>query len=122
MSIVSKILYGILGIVLLALALGFAVQTQRLGKAQNQALEALKMAEAYKGSLESLQAATEAQVKSAKAAENAALKRAKVAKIEADKAKKENYDLQEALNANRDWANQPIPSGVRKSLTEAGSN
>lgn len=112
----TKLLYGITAVIL-ALALGgFAVQTARLSKAENRAVEATNLAREYKGSLESLERAVAAQAKSDKAARESLEKRAKVAEQLAAKAKKENHDLQEALEANRDWAVEPIPDRVRNAI------
>ena len=108
----TKLLYGITAL-LLALALGgFAAQTHRLSKAENRAVEATKLAEAYQGSLESLERAVAAQAKSDKAARESLEARAKVAEQLAAKTKKENHALQEALEANRDWAVEPLPGSV----------
>ena len=108
----TKILYGITAVIL-ALALGTsAVQTYRLSKAENRAVEAVKLAEGYRGSLESLERAVAAQAKSEKAVREALENRAKKAEALAAKTKKENYALQEALEANRDWATEPIPGSV----------
>lgn len=107
-----KILYGITALIL-ALALGgFAVQTHRLSKAQNRAVEATKKAEEAQGSLESLERAVAAQAKSDKAAREALVSRAKRAEELAAKTKKENHALQEALAASPDWTREPIPDGV----------
>ena len=112
----TKLLYGITALIL-ALALGgFAVQTARLSKAENRAVAATKLAEEYRGSLESLERAVAARAKSDKAARESIEKRAKVAEQLAAKTKKENHDLKEALAASPDWAGQPIPDGVRNSI------
>lgn len=101
----------------LAIALGgLAVQTQRLGKAENRAVEATKLAGEYQRSLESLERVVAAQAKSDKAARESLEKRAKVAEQLAAKTKKENHALQEALSDNPDWASQPIPGGVLNSI------
>ena len=112
----TKLLYGITAL-LLALALGgFAVQTHRLGKAENRAVEATKLAGEYQHSLESLERAVAAQAKSDKAARESLEKRAKVAEQLAAKTKKENHDLKEALAASPDWASQPVPDRVRNAI------
>ena len=112
----TKLLYGITAIIL-ALALGgFAAQTHRLSKAENRAVEATKLAGEYQRSMESLERAVAAQAKSDKAARESLEKRAKVAEQLAAKTKKENYALQEALEANRDWAVEPIPDSVRNAI------
>ena len=112
----TKLLYGITALIL-ALALGaFAVQTARLSKAQNRAVEATQLAGEYQRSLESLERAVAAQAKSEKAALESLENRAKVAEQLAAKTKKENHDLKEALAASPDWAGQPIPDGVRNSI------
>ena len=112
----TKLLYGITALIL-AVALSLVgVQTHRLGKAQNRAVEATQMAQEYQRSLESLERATAAQAKSDKAAKEALANRAKKAEVLAAKTKKENHDLKEALAANPDWASQPIPAGVLNSI------
>lgn len=112
----TRLLYGITAVIL-ALALGgFAVQTQRLGKAENRAVEATKLAGEYQRSLESLERAVAAQAKSEKAARESLEKRAKVAEQLAAKTKKENNALQEALAGSPDWASQPVPDRVRNAI------
>ena len=112
----TKLLYGITALIL-ALALGgFAVQTQRLGKAENRAVEATKLAGEYQRSLESLERAVAAQAKSDKIARESLEKRAKVAEQLAAKTKKENHDLKQALEANADWTREPIPDRVRNAI------
>ena len=112
----TKLLYGITALIL-ALALGgFAVQTHRLGKAENRAVEATNLAGEYQRSLESLERAVAAQAKSDKAARESLEARAKVAEQLAAKTKKENHALQEALAASPDWAGQPIPDVVLDSI------
>ena len=112
----TKLLYGITALIL-ALALGgFAAQTHRLSKAENRAVEATKLAVEYQRSLESLERAVAAQAKSDKAARESLDNRAKVAEQLAAKTKKENHALQEALEANRDWAVEPIPDSVRNAI------
>ena len=112
----TKLLYGITALIL-ALALGgFAVQTARLGKAENRAVEATNLAGEYQRSLESLERAVAARAKSDKAARESLENRAKKAEQLASKAQKENHDLKQALEANRDWAVEPIPAGVLNSL------
>ena len=112
----TKLLYGITALILALAIGGFAAQTHRLGKAENRAVEATKLAEAYQGSLESLERAVAAQAKSDKAARESLENRAKKAEQLAAKAQKENHDRKQALEANRDWAVEPIPAGVLNSL------
>ena len=108
----TKLLYGITALIL-ALALGgLAVQTQRLGKAENRAVEATKLAGEYQRSLESLERAVAAQEKSDKLARESLEARAKKAEALAAKTKKENHALQEALAGSPDWAREPIPGSV----------
>ena len=112
----TKLLYGITALIL-ALALGgFAVQTHRLSKAENRAVEATKLAEGYRGSLESLERAVAAQAKSDKAARESLENRAKRAEALAAKTKKENHALQEALAGSPDWTSQPVPDRVRNAI------
>lgn len=112
----TKLLYGITALIL-ALALGgAAVQTHRLSKAENRAVEAAKLAEGYRGSLESLERAVAAQAKSEKAARESLEARAKRAEALAAKTKKENHALQEALAASPDWTREPIPDRVRNAI------
>ncbi len=113
----TKLLYGITALIL-ALALGAAaVQTHRLSKAENRAVEATKKAEEYQGSLESLQRAVAAQAKSDQAARESLANRAKRAEELAAKTKKENHALQEALRASPDWASEPVPDSVRNAIS-----
>ena len=113
----NKILYGITAVILVLALGGAAVQTARLSKAENRAVEATKLAGEYQRSLESLERAVAAQAKSDKIARESLEKRAKVAEQQAAKAKKENHALQEALAASPDWAGQPIPDGVLDALS-----
>ena len=108
----TRLLYGITAMIL-ALALGgFAVQTHRLSKAENRAVEATKLAGEYQRSMESLERAVAAQAKSDKAARESLENRAKKAEALAAKTKKENHALQEALAASPDWTREPIPDSV----------
>ena len=108
----TRLLYGITALIL-ALALGgFAVQTARLSKAENRAVEATKLAGEYQRSMESLERAVAAQAKSDKATRESLENRAKRAEALAAKTKKENHALQEAIAASPDWASQPIPAWV----------
>ena len=112
----TRLLYGITAVIL-ALALGgFAVQTHRLSKAENRAVEATKLAGEYQRSMESLERAVAAQAKSDKAARESLEARAKRAEQLAAKTKKENHALQEALAASPDWAGQPVPDRVRNAI------
>lgn len=112
----TKLLYGITAVIL-ALALGgFAVQTHRLGKAENRAVEATNLAGEYQRSLESLERAVEAQAKSDQAARESLENRAKRAEELAAKTKKENHALQEALAASPDWTREPIPDAVKEAI------
>ena len=114
----TKLLYGITAVIL-ALALGgFAVQTHRLSKAENRAVEATNLAGEYQRSLESLERAVAAQAKSDQAARESLENRAKRAEELAAKTKKENHDLQEALAASPDWAGQPVPDRVRNAIRD----
>ena len=112
----TKLLYGTTAVILALAIGGVAVQTHRLSKAENRAVEAVKLAEGYRGSLESLERAVAAQAKSEKAARESLENRAEKAEQLASKAKKENHALKEALKANRDWATQPIPGSVRNAI------
>ena len=112
----TKILYGITALILALAIGGAAVQTYRLSKAENRAVEATNLAGEYQRSLESLERAVAAKAKSDKAARESLEARAKVAEQLAAKTKKENHALQEALAASPDWAGQPIPDGVRESI------
>ena len=115
-------LYKITALVLAVLVAigvgGFAVQTQRLGKAENRAVEATKLAGEYQRSLESLERAVAAQAKSDKAARESLENRAKRAEALAAKTKKENHALQEALAASPDWTREPIPDRVLDAIRD----
>ena len=112
----TKILYGITALILALAIGGAAVQTYRLSKAENRAVEATKLAEVYQGSLESLERAVEAQAKSDRATLESLENRAKKAEQLASKAQKENHALKQALEANRDWDIEPIPAGLLNAL------
>ena len=112
----TKLLYGITAVILALAIGGAAVQTHRLSKAENRAVEAAKLAEGYRGSLESLERVVAAQAKSNKAVQESLGNRAKKAKQLNSKAQKENHALKEALKANRGWAVEPIPAGVLNSI------
>ena len=112
----TKLLYGFTAVILALAGGGFAVQTHRLSKAENRAVEATKLAGEYQRSLESLERAVAAQAKSEKAARESLENRAKVAEQLAAKTKKENHDLKEAIAASPDWAGQPIPDSVRNAI------
>ena len=114
----TKLLYGITAVILALAIGGAAVQTHRLSKAENRAVEAAKLAEGYRGSLESLERAVAAQTKSEKTARESLENRAKKAEALAAKTKKENHALQEALKATPDWARQPIPGGVLDAIRD----
>ena len=114
----TRLLYGITAVIL-ALALGgFAVQTHRLSKAENRAVEATNLAGEYQRSMESLERAVAAQAKSDQAARESLENRAKRAEALAAKTKKENHDLQEALAASPDWTREPIPDGVLDAIRD----
>lgn len=108
----TKLLYGITALILAAALSAAGVQTYRLGKATNRAVEATQLAGEYQRSLESLERAVAAKAKSDKAARESLEARAKVAEQLAAKTKKENHALQEALAASPDWTREPIPAGV----------
>ena len=112
----TKILYGITALILALAIGGAAVQTTRLRKAENRAVEATNLAGEYQRSLESLERAVAAQAKSEKTARESLEKRAKVAEQLAAKTKKENHALQEALAASPDWTREPIPDRVRDAI------
>lgn len=114
----TKLLYGITAVVLALAIGGAAVQTRRLSKAENRAVEATNLAGEYQRSLESLERAVAAQAKSEKAAREALVNRAKRAEELVAKTKKENHALQEALNASPDWAREPIPERVRNAIRD----
>ena len=113
-----KITVLVLAVLVAIGAGGFAVQTQRLGKAENRAVEATKLAGEYQRSLESLERAVAAQAKSDKAARESLEARAKKAEQLAAKTKKENHALQEALNASPDWTREPIPDRVLDAIRD----
>jgi uncharacterized alpha/beta hydrolase family protein len=116
--LLTKLLYGITAVILALAIGGAAVQTHRLSKAENRAVEATKLADGYRGSLESLERAVAAQTKSEKAAREALVNRAKRAEELAAKTKKENHALQEALAASPDWTREPIPAGVLDAIRD----
>lgn len=108
----------LLAFLLAALALAGAWGWQ----GQNAAKEARAEASLYQGRLQASEAAVEALVQSAKKNEIVLVARAKKAEARATTLKKDNRALQEALDANRDWADQPVPSGVFDALRGQGGN
>ena len=92
------------------------VQTARLGKATDRAVAASAQAEEYRRSLSTLQAAREAEKKDAEKAALVLKRRAATAEVIAKQAQKESEALREALKVNRDWADVPLPAGVRDAL------
>ena len=89
-------------------------------KADSRAVAAQTQADLYQRSYEGEKAAREALVESAVRAEKALVARAVYAEALLTKSKKDNRALQEALNANREWADAPVPDGVRDALRSAG--
>lgn len=116
----TKLLYGITALILALLLGALGVQTHRLSKAENRAVEATQLAGEYQHSLESLERAVEARAKADAAARKVLQDRAKRAEALAAKIKKENYALQEALAASPDWTREPIPDSVRDALSGEG--
>ena len=114
----TKLLYGITALILAVALSAVGVQTHRLGKAENRAVEATKLAGEYQRSMESLERAVAAQAKSDQAARESLENRAKRAEELAAKTKKENHALQEALNASPDWTREPIPDGVLDAIRD----
>ena len=114
----TKLLYGITALILALAIGGAAVQTTRLSKAENRAVEATKLAGEYQRSLESLERAVAARAKSDEAARESLANRAKRAEELAAKTKKENHALQEALAASPDWAREPIPDIVLDAIRD----
>lgn len=89
---------------------------------QNAAKAARAEVILYQGRLQSSVAAVGALAQSAKKNETVLVARAKKAEARAATLKKDNRALQEALDANRDWADHPIPSGVFDALRGQGGN
>lgn len=112
----NKIIAIITAVIVAGLISVIGVQTTRLSKADSRAVEATKLAGEYKGSLDSLEALRRAEKKAADSAAAVLKKRAAQAEKDAANAKKESESLREALKANPDWANAPLPAGVRQSL------
>lgn len=102
---------------LLAILLAALVAVGLWGKtASNRAVAAQTQADQYQRSYEDEKRAREALVESAKRAEAALVARAKKAEAKAITYKKDNRALQEALDANRGWADEPVPAGVLDAL------
>ena len=114
----NKILYGITAVILALAIGGAAVQTHRLSKAENRAVEATNRAGEYQRSLEGLERAVAARAKSDKAARESLENRAKRAEALAAKTRKENNALQEALAASPDWTREPIPDSVLDAIRD----
>ena len=89
-------------------------------KADSRAVATQTQADLYQRSWEDEKAAREALVESAVRAEKALVTRAVYAERLLTKSRKDNRALQEALNANRGWADEPVPVGVRDAIRAAG--
>ena len=87
-----------------------------LQEARKGAQEASQRADLAQGSLEALKARTEALVASHEKERQALQDRAKAAQAEKEAYAKQNQDLKKALEDNPDWANTPVPDGVRRAL------
>jgi hypothetical protein len=109
----NKILAALL-IVALAGIVGLGVM---LRKADSRAVEATKRAEVYQRSFEAEKAAVGALEKSLAAQKKASAEYVKRAATDRAIAKQLKENLDEALKANRDWADQPVPDSVRDALT-----
>lgn len=114
----TRLLYGITALLLAALLTGLAWQTERLRKAENRAVVATEKAGEYQRSLESSEALL-AQLRKTQQTERRVLEdRAKAQAAALAKARKEANDLKQAIEANRDWADQPIPPDVARVLNQ----
>lgn len=109
----NKILAALL-IVALAGMVGLGVM---LRKADSRAVEATKKADLYQRSYNTEKAAVGALEKSLLASRAASLEAQRRAATDRVIAKQLKDSLDEALKANRDWAEQPVPDSVRDALT-----
>lgn len=112
----SKYLVAILTGLLLAAGLATGMIYKQLDSARSEAVQAretaqqyLALADARKGELEAAEARHKVAIQTLNA-------RASVAEKQAKQFKEQNRELQEALTADRDWADSPIPDGVLNAL------
>ncbi len=112
----NKIIAIIVAVIVAGLLSVIGVQSMSLTKARNQAATARTEADQYQRSLTSLQGVRAAEIQQAEKGRAALQARTLVAEKAAKVAQKESESLREALKANRDWADSPLPDRVRDSI------
>lgn len=100
----------------LALAILSGILTHTLRQARQEAAGAVLAAKQYQRLAQERKEHQEASDALYDAAINTVTRRAQQAQAEAKLYKERNRDLQEAIDANRDWADSPIPPGVAAAL------
>ncbi len=101
----------------LAIALSAVVGLYLWGReGHKSAQEAQELAKSRATQLEQANGALRAYARNAEIERAATAKRLQAAQARVAKAEKDNKDLQDALKANPDWADMPIPDSVRDAL------
>ena len=116
LNIIKNYAMGILLVLTVALGAGSGFLYYNLRLARQEGATAVLEARQYQRLAQERQAHQEASDALYEAAINTVTRRAQQAQAEATLYKERNRDLQEAINANRDWADSPIPPGVLNAL------
>lgn len=111
-------LYAVVILLVLSVALfaGSGYMAYSLRQARQEAAGAVLAAKQYQRLADERKAHQEASEALYEATIKSVTQRAKKAQAEAALYKERNRELQEALDANRDWADAPIPDGVLNAL------
>ena len=115
-AFISKHFTQVLLAIILALGIGNLGTYFLYATARQKGAQAAETSRQYQRLAEERQAHQEASDALYEATINTVTRRAQQAQAEATLYKERNRDLQEAINANRDWADSPIPPGVLNAL------
>lgn len=107
---------GIMLVLMVALGAGSGYMAYSLRQARQEAAGAVLAAKQYQRLADERKAHQEASEALYEATIKSVTQRAKKAQAEAALYKERNRELQEALDANRDWADTPIPDGVLNAI------
>lgn len=103
-------------ILLAALSLAFAGTGLALQKAQKQAKEASQQAQEYQRSLSTAEARLARFKQGTEIRERERVNHRTVTRAKEVRIKEEEHEAGVALAASPEWADQPIPDGLRKAL------
>ena len=115
-AFISKHSTRVLLAVILALAILSGILTYTLHRARQEGATAALAAKQYQRLAEERKAHQEASDALYEASINTVTRRAQQAQAEVALYKERNRELQEAIDANRGWADSPIPPGVLNAL------